>query len=42
MTDYRKHNKLDLKSHSIIFAKDYVLKKCIGGGSFGQIYLALH
>jgi serine/threonine protein kinase len=31
-----------LKTHTIIFANEYILKERIGGGSFGQIYLALH
>ena len=40
--DHRSHNQLDLKTHTIIFANEYILKERIGGGSFGQIYLALH
>jgi serine/threonine protein kinase len=42
MKDHRSHNQLDLKTHTIIFANEYILKERIGGGSFGQIYLALH
>ena len=37
-----KHNYLDLDQHTIIFATDYLLKERIGGGSFGQIYVASH
>jgi len=37
-----KHNYLDLEKHTIIFANDYLLKERIGGGSFGQLYIALH
>ncbi len=37
-----KHNQLDLKTHTIIFANEYILKEKIGYGSFGQIYLAYH
>jgi len=37
-----KHNFLDLKKHTIIFANDYLLKERVGGGTFGQIYAALN
>jgi len=30
-----KHNFLDLKKHTIIFANDYLLKERVGGGTFG-------
>ena len=40
--DYKDHNVLDVEESEIFFAEDYLLKKTIGSGTFGQIYSALH